>query len=80
MNMPQLHETLRRRLVQVLAIEPADPFTEETARAAVVPIAGAVCCRWPLVDGKVRTFEAVFQAVFGKKLDGTVYKPKDARA
>lgn len=78
---PGLHETLHRRLVEVLALERGEPFTEDTAREAIVGFCEtAVCCRWPRAGGKVRTFEAVFQAVYGKKLDGTVYKPKAARA
>lgn len=70
---PKLHSLLRTRLVEVLAMEPNEPFTEETARAAITGFCeGAVCCRWPQVDGRARTFEAVFEAIYGKKLDGSV--------
>ncbi len=67
MSDPRLHSLLYRRLLDVLALEEGEAFTEDTARAAIVGYCeGAVCCRWPQVDGKARTFEAVFQAVFGK--------------
>lgn len=79
MSIPSLHQALYRRLIEVLALEPGEPFTEETARAAIVGFCeGAVCCRWPRVDGKVRTFEAVFEAVFDRKLDGGALKKKAA--
>lgn len=79
MSVTALHSILYRRLIAILAIEPTEPFTEETARSAITNFCeGAVCCRWPSVDGKVRTFEAVFQEVFGKKLDRSVVKKRGA--
>lgn len=68
---PTLHSVLYRRLVEILALDPTAPFTADTARDAIRGnVEGAVCCRIPLVEGRVRCFEDVYEAVFAQKLDG----------
>ena len=63
-------ERLRERLIQVLALAADAPFSEESAREAIVRegVAGAMCDRLT-VDGKRVTgsFANYWQACFGKK-------------
>jgi hypothetical protein len=77
-SVPALHSTLHRRLIEILALEPGDPFTATSAAESIRGYCEtAVCCQ---MNGRCATFEAVFQAVFAQKLDGSPLKTRKGAA
>jgi len=55
--------TLRRRLIEALAMEPGQPFTPATAKDAIkaAMLEQVVCAR---VEGKVKTFRQFYELVW----------------
>jgi hypothetical protein len=75
-------KVLHQRLVQILAMEPNEPFTQESSRAAILGYCeGAVCARIPPVGGKPVQFQRYYEAIFGVELvSGKPLKLKEKRA
>lgn len=71
-------ERLRERLIQTLSMDAYSGVEKYTLRDAIQTsrVHGAVCARDPAVGGRVMTFEAYFQAVFGEGTDGKIVKVK----
>lgn len=74
--------TLRHRLVQVFALDAAEPADKYTLAAAIRDhkIEGAVCAREPALGGRVKNFAAYFELVFGETLDGKQSRGKQQAA
>jgi len=73
---------LEQRLRSVLALEPNTPFTKDTAREAILreQLDVCMCARIPAVDGRPMTFSQYYTVLFGERLDGRKWVPKEKRA